>query len=313
VLLSNINPPFLCMKTAILILAHKNVWQLEKLVRRLSETFDIYIHADRKWKLDVNIFSTYPNVHFVKRHEVHWGSHLQIDATLELYTAAWKKQYDYYLLISGQDLPIKSNDQLLDFITQNKELNFVNFEPLPRADWADQNGGFDRIDYYHGIHFEARDLGMLRRKLYTALRKFQRSVGIKRKLYPVQYYGGWNWININNDAMNQIFKYLHENPNFLNTFKYTESGDELWVQTILANCITNIESDSLRYTEWEKKTAHPNVLTMKDLDRIMASKDLFARKFDELVDKEVIEKIYELTSGTPSSVHEDDGKTLNSA
>lgn len=284
------------MKVAMLILAHKNVWQLEKLVSRLSETFDIYIHADLKWNLDLNLFGAYSNVHFIKRHEVHWGSHLQIDATLELYTAAAKQQYDYYLLISGQDLPIKSNAEIMDFITQNQKLNFVNYESLPRADWADQNGGFDRIDYYHGIHFEARDLGMLRRKLYTALRKFQMRVGLKRRLYPIQYYGGWNWININNDAMNQIFKFLKENPDFLKTFKYTESGDELWVQTILVNCTAPIESDSLRYTEWEEKTAHPNVLMQKDLDRIMASKDLFARKFDEHIDKVVIEKIYELTS-----------------
>jgi hypothetical protein len=294
--------PFTSMKIAILILAHKNLWQLQQLVGRLSETFDIYIHADRKWDLDEGMFSDYSNVHFVKRHEVYWGSHLQIDATLELYTAAWKRQYDYYLLISGQDLPVKSNNEILEFIRQHKDLNFVNFEALPRADWADQNGGFDRIDYYHGIHFEARNLGMLRRKLYTALRKLQKRTGIKRRLYPVQYYGGWNWININKDAMNQIFRYLEENPNFIKTFTYTESGDELWVQTILANSITNIESDSLRYTEWEKKTAHPNVLTMNDLRKIMGTKDLFARKFDEKVDQEVIEKIYELTSGRSTAM-----------
>jgi hypothetical protein len=287
----------LSMKIAILILAHKNVWQLQKLVERLAESFDIFIHADQKWDLDTTIFESYANVYFVNRHEVHWGSHLQIDATVELFTAAWKKQYDYYMLISGQDLPIKSNRAIMNFAAENREINFVNYESLPKEDWADQNGGFDRLDYYHGIHFEAKNLGMLKRKIYTALRKFHRLTGIKRKLYPVKYYGGWNWVNINKDAMNEIFRFLSVNPLFLKSFKYTVSGDEIWVQTILANSITNIESDSLRYTEWEEKTAHPNVLRMADLDRLMQAKDLFARKFDEKIDKEVIEKIYELTGG----------------
>jgi hypothetical protein len=284
------------MKIAILILAHKNVWQLQKLVERLADSFDIFIHADRKWDFDTTIFNAYGNVYFVKRHEVHWGSHLQIDATVELFTAAWKKQYDYYMLISGQDLPIKSNRAIMNFVVQNQAINFVNYESLPKKDWADQNGGFDRLDYYHGIHFEAKNLGMLKRKIYTALRKFHRLAGIRRKLYPVKYYGGWNWVNINKDAMNEIFRFLSVNPLFLKSFKYTVSGDEIWVQTILANSITSIESDSLRYTEWEEKTAHPNVLKMADLDRLMQAKDLFARKFDESIDKAVIEKIYELTS-----------------
>lgn len=283
------------MKIAVLILAHKSVWQVERLVNRLSESFDIYIHADRKWNLDTNVFSSYPNVHFVKRHEVHWGSYLQINATMELFKAAWKQQYDYYLLISGQDLPIKSNMEIKDFLIQNQDVNFVNFDSLPRPDWADQNGGFDRIDYYHGIHFEARNMGMLKRKLYTAVRKFQIRTGLKRKLYHIKYYGGWNWLNINKEAMNQIFKFLEEHPHYLKTFKYTHSGDEIWAQTILANRITNIESDSLRYTRWEQKTAHPVVLKLEDLDSIMGSNNLFARKFDEDIDKDIIEKIYELT------------------
>jgi len=284
------------MKIAILILAHKNIWQLEKLVNRLSKDFDIYIHADQKWDLDINLFSAYKNVNFVKRHEVHWGSHLQIDATLELFTAAWKNQYDYYMLISGQDLPIKSNAAIKDFITANNVANFMNFEALPRKIWADQDGGYDRVSYYHGIHFEAKNLGMLRRKMYTALRKFHRLAGIKRKLYPVQYYGGWNWVNLNSKAMNSIFNFLKEHPEFLKTFRYTHSGDEIWVQTILANCLSDIQSDSLRYTEWEIKTAHPNVFKLKDIDRIMGSNDLFARKFDAQIDKDVIDRIYELTS-----------------
>ena len=283
------------MKIAILVLAHKNVWQLEKLVNRLSIDFDIYIHADQKWELDTNLFSAYTNVNFVKRHEVHWGSHLQIDATVELFTAAWKNQYDYYLLISGQDLPIKSNAAIKEFLTANIKINFMNFEALPKKAWADQDGGYDRVNYYHGIHFEAKNLGMLKRKMYTAVRKFHKLAGIKRKLYPIQYYGGWNWVNINSTAMNRIFEFLEEHPGFLKTFKYTHSGDEIWVQTILANCVPDIESDSLRYTEWEVKTAHPNVLKLKDIDKIMGSKDLFARKFDEQIDKVVIDRIYELT------------------
>ena len=283
------------MRIAVLILAHKNVWQLERLVERLCQDFDIYIHADEKWALDTTIFEKYENVFFVKRHSVNWGSYIQILATLELLKTAFQKNYDYYMLISGHDLPIKSNSFIRDFFEKNRDTSFVNSEALPKKEWAGQNGGFDRIDWYFGIDFKNDIPGILKRKALSLTQRLQKKYKIKRKLYPIQYYGGWNWVNINRAAMEYVMEFLSKNPAFLRSFKYTYCADEIWLQTILLNSSLKFNNNNLRYTYWEPHSAHPKTLISEDLERIRQAGDLFARKFDESLDRKVIESVYEIT------------------
>jgi hypothetical protein len=284
------------MKIAVLILAHKNIWQLEKLVERLSLDFDVYIHADQKWDLDLNLFEKYTNVFFVKRHSVNWGSYIQILATLELFKSASAGQYDYYMLISGLDVPIKSNSFIRELLEQKREVSFVNSENLPKKSWAGQNGGYDRLDYYFGIDFKQNIPGALKRKALSFTQRIQRKYGIKRKLYPIKYYGGWNWVNLNSEAMVYMMRFLNDHPSFLKTFKYTYCADEIWLQTILLNSPVNIINDNLRYTDWEEHAFHPKTLVISDLDNLKRSNDLFARKFDETIDKNVINEVYEMTN-----------------
>lgn len=283
------------MKAAVLILAHKNVWQLEKLVQRLSRDFDVYIHADVKWDINANLFDDYKNVFFVKRHSVNWGSYIQILATIELFRTAYQNDYDYYLLISGHDLPIKSNAFIKDFITKNIDLSFVNSELMPKKEWAGQGGGFDRLVYYFGIDFKDNLMGILRRKALSFTQRMQLKYGIKRKLYPIKYYGGWNWVNLNRPATQYLMKFLAEHPAFLKSFRYTYCADEIWLQTILLNSLLNLVNENLRYTSWEPHASHPKTLLKSDLDALTTSDSLFARKFDADIDKDIIEAVYKMT------------------
>jgi len=283
------------MKIAVLILAHKNIWQLEKLVERLRRDFDVYIHADQKWNLDLDLFKKYPNVFFVKRYSVNWGSYSQIMATLVLFKTAYLKNYQYYMLISGQDIPIKCNSFIKTFLEQNQYANFVNNEALPKKEWAGQNGGYDRLNYYFGNDFGQNLLGAIKRRSLYFMQDVQKKLNIRRKLYPIKYFGGWNWVNLNSEAMNYIMTFLKEQPAFLKTFKYTYCADEIWLQTILLNSSVNVNNNNLRYTDWEPHAANPKTLLKEDLDKIKASDDLFARKFDETIDKDVINSLYEIT------------------
>jgi len=283
------------MRAAVLILAHKNVWQLEKLVERLSRDFDIYIHADAKWDVDINLFKGYENVYFVKRHSVNWGSYIQIKATIELFKASFLNDYDYYLLISGHDLPIKSNAYIKDFISGNRDVSFVNSEMLPKKEWAGQGGGFDRLVYYFGIDFKNNLMGIVKRKALSFTQRMQLKYGIKRKLYPIQYYGGWNWVNLNRPAMQYVIKFLSEKPAFLKSFRYTYCADEIWLQSVLLNSSLKIENNNMRYTSWEEHASHPKTLLISDLEALKSSEDLFARKFDADVDKDIINIVYQMT------------------
>lgn len=283
------------MKYAILILAHKNIVQLSRLVERLNKDFDVYIHADQKWDIDISIFKNYKNVFFVKRHSVNWGSYIQIKATIELFKAASNKGYTFYMLISGHDLPLKSNHSIIEFIKSNINTSFVNSEIFPKKEWKDHNGGYERIEYYFGVDFKSNFIGKVKRKFISMIYRFQKKFNRKRKLFPIQYYGGWNWVNLNAEAMNYVIAFLKNNPGYIKTFKYTYCADEIWLQTILLNSPLTIINDNKRYTDWEIGAYHPKLLQMKDWTKIQNSDDLFARKFDENVDNEIIDKIYSST------------------
>ncbi|EDM38224.1 hypothetical protein PBAL39_01377 [Pedobacter sp. BAL39] len=282
------------MKAAVLILAHKNVWQLQQLVNRLSEDFDVYIHADAKWELDESLFKNDPNVFMVKRHIVNWGSYHQILATLELFNTSFKKDYDYYMLISGLDLPVKSNIFIKNFMENNLTRSFVNSESLPKKAWAGQNGGFDRIDYYFGLDFNT-GVDILKRKAFSFIQRLQRKYGFRRKRFDIEFYGGWNWVNLNREAMQYLMNFLKEKPAFLKSFKNTYCADEIWLQTVLLNGPLEIVNNNYRYTSWEDHASHPKLLTMQDLEALKQSEDLFARKFDEQEDRKVIEAVYQMT------------------
>ena len=55
----------------------------------------------------------------------------------------------------------------------------------------------------------------------------------------------------------------------------------------------DVENESLRYVNWTDGPEYPKTLRLEDYAKIMNSNKLFARKFDETIDKEIIEKIYE--------------------
>ena len=46
----------------------------------------------------------------------------------------------------------------------------------------------------------------------------------------------------------------------------------------------------MRYIDWDR--GNPYVFRIDDYDALMKSDCMFARKFDEKIDKEIIEKIY---------------------
>jgi hypothetical protein len=284
------------MKVAIMMLAHKGLDQLDRLLERLTKDFDVYIHLDEKWKVDINHFEKYNNVYLTERYNINWGSYQQVLADVALFRLAYQKNYDYYMLISGQDLPIKSNNEILAFLEKNKDQSFVDYEAFPKKAWEkDFRGGFTRVEYYYGFDFKKNRVGFILKKFLALVRSVQKLTGLKRKLQPLKYYGGWNWVNISKAGMTHIINYLDLHPSFIKSFKYSLCGDEVWIQTVLMNGQTKVVNNYLRYTDWRGCLENPRMLTMEHLEELKLSDALFARKFDYAADKEVIDKVYEMT------------------
>lgn len=94
---------------------------------------DIYLHIDKKvvlGPLEQDLFRLAKARLFVleQRLDVRWGDISVVKAELLLLeTASMKGPYDYYHLLSGVDLPIKSQDYIHRFFEKNKGYEFVPY------------------------------------------------------------------------------------------------------------------------------------------------------------------------------------------
>ena len=279
------------MKIAILILAHNNIAQLTRLVYHLAADFDVFIHIDKKSDIFLEPFE---RVKIFKKFPIYWGSYNTIRGTLFLLKEALCNHYDRYIIISGQDLPIKSNQYIIDFFSKNESTEFFEFQKLPIPYW--KTGGFERIEKYWLNSF--RSMSGLRKNIYIVLEKFtlgfQNFIGIKRTT-DYTLYGGANWMDLTKECILKIFEYLDKDKQFLRRFRYTRCAEEIFFQTVIMNTelSTTLSNQIPRYIDWTERKASPKILKVEDLDSIMKSTALFARKFDDTVDNVIIDQIFE--------------------
>jgi hypothetical protein len=273
-------------KIAILILVHKNKNQVNRLIKHLSKDFDIYVHIDKRYSMNIN---EQDNVFVYKIYKTYWGSFNQIMGTLLLLSEAHNKKYERYILISGQDLPLKTNEEINIFFNNNN-FEYIEIDKIPRKDgWPDMN----RLAHYHqnckyrGNEDKYKIFYRIQRKILNIISKYK-----PRKL-EYDFYGGANWINLTKECVERIFEYLKSDTKYINRYKWTRCTDEIFFQTIIHQINDlNIKNDSLRYIDGESGPEYPRTLRINDYEKIMSTENLFARKFDETVDMEIINKIY---------------------
>lgn len=281
------------MKLAFLIQAHKSFNQLEKLICYLNkDDCDIYVHIDLKSE---NLYSQLKNIQkkykrlflIENRKNVIWSGFSQIEATLEMLKLANLKKYDYISLISGEDLLIKSMDEFKMFLKKNKGKEFIEFENIGNKKW--------RLKKYSFFREDLNNRKLIYRILDNLIRVLQvRSLERKNLLYFSELYKGSQWFTLTGLAIEYILSFIDNNKSIIKDFKYTACPDEHFFQTILLNsnfknsCINN----NLRYIDWHDCKNSPRILQIHDFERLNFSNYFFARKFEQSLDKEIIDKIY---------------------
>jgi hypothetical protein len=275
-------------KIALMMTVHKNDEQVNRLVNHLSKDFDIFVHIDKRSSLKIRETE---NVFVYKKYKVYWGSFNQIMATLFLLKQAYNKGYHRYSLISGQDLPIKTNKEIFDFFEGNDK-EYVLASKMPLADLSG-NGGLDRMTKYWANRYGRSNF--LTNCLYKCERWFFKIFSkIRPRPIDYEFYKGTNWINLTHKCVEKVLEYLDKNPQYIKRFKWTTCADEIFYHTII-NLLEGleIENENLRYANWTDGPEYPKTLQLEDYTKIIHSNNkLFARKFDENIDKEIIEMIY---------------------
>lgn len=288
------------MNKAYIIMAHKSPDQVYRLVSRLndgSSTFFIHIDQKAAFQQFSNLKDFGEAVEFIERFDATWGGYGLIKPYLSALKTVrdYPKKFDRILLLSGQDYPIKSNKDIDGFFKNSPYSNFINYFPIPDYQkWPGRDrGGWYRVDkYYFGTKWYESFCSKALNLLSTYIPFLRRKIPNGMKPYI-----GQTWWNLDMYALNYILDYVSRHPEYMDFHKYTFVADELFVQMIIANSndeklLQSIGNSEKRFTIWPKlNSAHPKILDKNDLDAITASDDLFARKFDENVDTEIMDLI----------------------
>ena len=290
------------LRHAWLIMTHGDLPILEKQLRFLdSRQADFYLHIDRKaGEVDEEHLRSIPrhsSVTILPRRSVSWGHFSQIQCELDLLRAALPGKYDYYHLLSGVDVPIKPRTYIESYFEPRAGQNFLNVE-----DAVAREGYVDRIRFYYPfqkLNIRNRALRLFLRRLTVAL---ERPFIDRTKALPpgTVIRKGANWFSITHSLAEYV---LSREEEIRSVFRFSSCGDELFLQTLVANSDfrDTLPSDlcgldhrnCLRYIDWYR--GKPYVFTDRDYEELLSAGEpyLFARKFSYKDSPWVIDTLFE--------------------
>lgn len=143
------------LRHAFLMMVHKEPELFGRIVHVLAGVnHHFFVHIDKKVS-DIEPYreavKDVPNVTFTDRISVYHGGVSQIYCELLLYGAAYSAAHrmDYFHLISGQDYPLRSNEQFDDFFEHHAGMSFAAIEGQEYHDECMKLKYPLRTDVYH--------------------------------------------------------------------------------------------------------------------------------------------------------------------
>ncbi len=285
------------MKIAYLMLVHKNFNQIKLLTDQLAdELTHVYIHVDKKneelFNELKNEYVNNENVSIIdKRIKVNWSGFSQVQATLNLMESALENnnfKFEYISLISGQDFPIKSNDYIRKFLSDNNGNQFIQYRDINN----DKKFLF-RLKIYNFFRENPNARKAYIKIVDNILRRLQKLVIKRKNLEGFNLYTGSQWFTLSRECVEYIFKYLEENNKYLLDFKYTFCPDEEFFQILILNSKfkEKVINDNLRYIDWDGCYSSPKTLGVDDIEKMKSSNKHLARKIDMDFDSKIISEL----------------------
>jgi hypothetical protein len=272
----------------------------------------VFVHVDANANLEVfeqacSNATNSGNVHFIKN-RVHgiWGHFSLVEATLLLLRTAAKHQldFDHFILLSGQDFPLKSHAFITDFLSSRKTYDFIESYPLPSDKLRERQGGLYRVNRHHKIgekihdEFPPYSRKPVLNSIFNALADIHHRY-IRKMPLGMAPCAGSQWWMLSRKSVLNLLHFLDNHSEVEQFFRNVWIPDEVFFQTVL-NQINEDGSQLIkanyRFTKWDKKesrpfTTSPAILTAADFDELQQSDALFARKFDEIESEELVELV----------------------
>lgn len=276
-------------KHAYCIICHNEPKLLSSLIAFLDdERNDIFLMVDKKTDMGIydGIRAHKAGLFFAERIDVKWGDISQIKAEYAVFECARSHGvYSRYHLISGVDMPIKSQDYIHRFFNANPDIECISFS----QEEQDEEDLRRKTSHYAFFlrHAKSRKkivremvfiMNLISYRLYKALHL--------RRTYPYERLKkGTNWVSITNNLVEYL---LSKKEEVLRSFNYILSADEIYKQTIVWNSAFRknvfLPDDEygacLRAIDWQRGTPYCwGDDGISDVSLLRSSHAIFARKF----------------------------------
>ncbi len=239
---------------------------------------DIYVHIDRKASFDTATLHTVKSklcilpVHIDAR----WGDYSLVEVELLLFKWAYNEgPYGYYHLLSGVDLPIKSQDYIHRFCDEHQGMEFIGIAQHAsqrELDWRTQHW------FIYPRDFQSKNI--FKKIIRAAFARIQSLMRYRRTSLQVKK--GSQWCSVTHNFVEYV---LQKENQIFRAFNHTYCPDELFIQTLCWNSdfkkrIFDLNDEfegCKRYIKWENSILNP--LSLHDVDDMVVSLRWFARKF----------------------------------
>jgi hypothetical protein len=266
---------------AYLILVHRYPEQFKRLFKSIYHADNHYmIHVDKRSGIELQneiqgFLSEYPNASMLKSEKAIWGGYSLVDAELRGIEELLKKglKWDFFINLSAQDFPLKSQAYIHSFLSAHIGKDFLKVANQLKV----------RPDTMHRVEDYVTESGDQVITEPVVKRPF---------LKDVTPYIGNQWMILSR----RFCEFLTHSPEvdrFKEFYRHTMIADEGFFQTVIMNTSykSTIVNDDKRAIDWVPMGTiklRPRDFTASDANFLMTSKDLFARKFDETVDGDIL-------------------------
>lgn len=286
-------------KHAFLILAHKQPKLLKRIVKVLAaDNHYFFIHIDKK-VADIDKFRNelegLPNVQFItdRVSVFHAGvSELQAEIRLLETSYADDRCFDFFHLISGQDYPLRSNEQFDAFFEESTNsymhLDDGDFRKEMQAHYASciNEFHFNNTSSIISRVYEKFRLGKIISLFYS-----------RPKIANIA--GGWDWYSWNRRVVAFVLKRISDDNSVITRLNHTSCAVELIFATLLWNHLDELGIEHqrpLRYISWHPHRPvdtdyRPYDLNELDYEYVIDSEAFFCRKVDEVKSGKLLDMI----------------------
>jgi hypothetical protein len=279
------------MKIAYLAFAYTN----PRLLRREIETLSspdcgFFLHIDRKSNINDFANISGDNVFFLEeRVVVYWAEFSGVEAILALLNRALRDpaSYDYFVLLSGSEYPLKSSSCIHRFFEDNQGTEFMDLVVVPNA----QAG--KKLSHINTFCVDSRK--PLRQLILRSLSRAGFAQRDYRKfLGSLVPYSGHTWWALTRSACRYLIGFIDGSPQVTKFFRNVPQPEESFIQTILGNSsfLPRIRRN-LVFEDWSAASRRPAMIDGDHLARFKRERPLlisdvwgqgevlFARKFSD--------------------------------